>query len=157
MQVLALFSKAVKKMFQMLHSSEEAAVERTLPQVDVAALTAHLKPHALALDADLEQGAREWQANQNARLAALDARSDALDPSALEQYAIKGGSDMFEKELGGAAPVPGVVQVKGTEVRATGEAVAAKAPAALYKKGDKNGKKRQLSAGGDGGKKKKHG
>jgi len=132
--VLALYSKAIKKMFQLLKSSKEAAIERALPQVSAAqAAAAAIAPHAVPLDRELEEGAQEWTAAQREKLASLKATERAEDLAAenLSQYAIAGEDEMFEKELGGAA-ARGVVQVasrkdKGKE----------KAAAPLYKKGDK--------------------
>ena len=114
LQVLALYSKSMKKMFALLKSSKEAALERTLPQVaDITARAAALAPHAVALDAELDEAAAEWQALQTRKLLALQAagRPDDLDAANLGQYSIRGDDSMFADELAGAVPSTGLLQV----------------------------------------------
>lgn len=54
-QVLALFSKAIRKLHAFLRATKQAAVERTLPAVKPIMLL----PHATALDDDLDDAAAE--------------------------------------------------------------------------------------------------
>jgi N-acetyltransferase 10 len=75
-QVLALFSKAVRRLHQQLRAVKEAEVERQLPKPKIVTLN----PHEVELDAELEAGAEDVR----------QAMRDALRPEDLEQYAIRG-------------------------------------------------------------------
>jgi N-acetyltransferase 10 len=82
-QVLALFSKAVRRLYQQLRAVKEAEVERQLPKPKIV----ELNPHEVELDAELEQGAEDIR----------QAMRDALRPEDLmEQYAIRGAAEDFE-------------------------------------------------------------
>lgn len=88
-QVLALFSKAVRRLHQQLRAVKEAEVERQLPKPKIVTLN----PHEVELDAELEAGAEDIR----------QAMRDALKPEDLEQYAIRGAAEDFETAAGGGA------------------------------------------------------
>ncbi len=57
--MLALFNKAMRKLYGCLRAAKEAAVARTLPQAHAAPA---LAPHAVSLDADLNEAAEAEKA-----------------------------------------------------------------------------------------------
>jgi N-acetyltransferase 10 len=85
-QVLALFSKAVRRLHQQLRAVKEAEVERQLPKPKIVSLT----PHEVELDEELEAGAEDIR----------QAMREALKPEDLEQYAIRGAAEDFETAAG---------------------------------------------------------
>ena len=100
-QVLALFSKAVRRLHQQLRAAKEAEVDRQLPQPKIVKLT----PHEKELDEEMDEGAR----------AVAQAMRDALRPDDLEQYAIRGAAEEFEVAAagGGVLKSGGLVSVPG--------------------------------------------
>ena len=70
-QVLALFSKTVRKLYQHIRSAKEAAVERSLPAVTVREAPSML-PHEVGVEEELDEAARAvrargmtcWQINE---------------------------------------------------------------------------------------------
>lgn len=81
-QVLALFSKAVRRLHQQLRAAKQAEVDRQLPKPRLVNLT----PHEVELDEELDEGAR----------AVSLAMREALKPEDLGQYAIRGAAEEFE-------------------------------------------------------------
>lgn len=78
-QVLALFNKAMRKLYGHLRAAKEAAVERTLPK---PSSRPQLTPHAVDVDEELDEAAVAVRAELRA----------AFQPEALQQYAIKGST-----------------------------------------------------------------
>lgn len=97
-QVLALFSKAIRRLYSHLRAAKEAEVERTLPKAKVV----EMLPHETGLDEELEEGAREVK----------EAMRAALRPEELEQYAIRGVDADFEAAVPGTLKSGGVVSVR---------------------------------------------
>ena len=89
-QVLALFSKAVRRLHQQLRAVKEAEVERQLPKPKKKVT---LNPHEVELDAELEAGAEDIR----------EAMRNVLKAEDLEQYAIRGAAEDFETAAGGGA------------------------------------------------------
>ena len=84
-QILALFSKSVRKLHSHLEAGKEAQIARKLPaRKDLKATTASLKPYAVDLDEDLEQGAAEVHEKL---------KEYEKELGNLEQYAIKGSAE----------------------------------------------------------------
>ncbi|GIL51445.1 hypothetical protein Vafri_7426 [Volvox africanus] len=133
-QLLALFNKAMRKVYGCLRAAKEAAVARTLPAVRQIP---ELGPHEVALDDDLDEAA----AAERAKL-----RDRYLRPEDLAQFAIRGGDEDITAALGGKAPAAGgLVSIKGGEGEGDDRAKAdsgAGGKAMLYKKkGSKGGEK----------------
>lgn len=144
-QVLALFNKTMRKLFQHLRASKASAIERTLPRPRDADSRALLGAGVdQDLDAELEEGARAVQ----------EEMKEKLKLENLGHFAIRGGEDDFKAAMGkGEVPRTGVVSVKAAGPRP-------EAPAKLYKKDDKKRKDEHGGSrgGGDrGGKKPRHG
>ena len=141
-QVLALFSKAVRRLHGHLRAAKEAEVERALPRARPLALA----PHPDAMDAELDGAARAI-----AREVA-DAVKASIRAEELEQYAIRGGDEELEEAAAGAGGLRagGVVSVK------SGGKDGGKKVGGGGKKGGKDdGKRRSSSGGKDKGDKKK--
>lgn len=105
-QVLALFSKSIRKLHSHLKAGKEAQIARKLPaRKDILEKSAKLTPHGIGLDEDLEQGAAEVKAAMEAQ----------LRPEDLEQYAIKGSVEDFDTAADGTAlESGGIVSVKSS-------------------------------------------
>ncbi|KAK9836541.1 hypothetical protein WJX74_002758 [Apatococcus lobatus] len=95
-QVKDLFNKAMRKLHGHLKAVEEAAVARTLPQVQPI----NLQPHEKDLETELQEGAQEVN----------EAMQAALRPEALAKYAIK-GTDADFGTLEGQVPNTGIISV----------------------------------------------
>ncbi|PNW85567.1 hypothetical protein CHLRE_03g192850v5 [Chlamydomonas reinhardtii] len=148
-QVLALFNKAMRKIYGCLRASKEAAVARTLPAVKPLAPGA-LTPHAVSLDQDLDEAAEAERAKLRERY---------LQPEDLAAFAIRGGEDDFASALGGKAPAAGgLVSVKGSgEGGGGGGGKKEGKQDMLYKKKDKGDKAERIGGGKGGLKKNKYG
>lgn len=97
-QVLALFSKAVRRLHQQLRAAKQAEVDRQLPKPRLVNLT----PHEVELDEELDEGAR----------AVALAMREALKPEELGQYAIRGAAEEFEAAaVGSGLKSGGIVSV----------------------------------------------
>lgn len=132
-QVLALFNKAMRKLFQHLKASKEAAIARTLPKAKD--MSAAMLPTAEDLEAELDEAGRAIQEEMRQRLRVED----------LQQFAIGSAAD-FEGALEGKLPGSGMVSIKSSGAgKQDGGAM-------LYKKDKKEGKDRK-----DGGKKRHDG
>ncbi|GLC38597.1 hypothetical protein PLESTB_000450900 [Pleodorina starrii] len=148
-QLLALFNKAMRKVYGCLRAAKEAAVARTLPAVRPVP---ELAPHEVSLDEDLDEAA----AAERAKL-----RDKYLRPDDLAQFAIRGGDEELQAALGGKAPAAGgLVSVKGGE----GKGGEGKGGPMLYKKGgkgkggkEKEGGEKRIGGGKGGLKKNKYG
>ncbi|MEW5317221.1 MAG: hypothetical protein WDW38_008540 [Sanguina aurantia] len=139
-QVLALFNKAVRKLYLHLRATKEAAVARTLPQVKPAPA---LLPHAVDMDEELDEAADE-QRNKM--------REKYLQPEDLAQYAIAGEEAEFDAAATGQSlAAGGLLSVKSSGLKKRGaEGAEEEAPTtkgsnpSLYKK---DGKKQRKSGG----------
>ncbi|KAG2483803.1 hypothetical protein HYH03_017326 [Edaphochlamys debaryana] len=139
-QVLALFNKAMRKIYGCLRAAKEAAVARGLPSVrPVANLMA---PHEVGLDEDLDAAAAE----ERSKL-----REKYLRPEDLGAFAIRGGDEDIAAALGGKAPAAGgLLSVKGGD----GPRPEKEREPMLYKKGKGkggDGEKEKRIGGGKGG------
>ncbi|KAK9918544.1 hypothetical protein WJX75_004887 [Coccomyxa subellipsoidea] len=134
-QVLALFSKTMRKLYALLRGAREAEVGRTLPQQHAVEMT----PHAVSLDQDLDAAAQEM--NEKMR--------KAFNPEDLAEFAIEGEDDRFAEAIGRGGPAPGaLVSVKtvGGEKRKVAEQTPALYKKKQGQKGGKGGDKRQKVA-----------
>ncbi|GIM12120.1 hypothetical protein Vretimale_15547 [Volvox reticuliferus] len=143
-QLLALFNKAMRKVYGCLRAAKEAAVARSLPAV--RQITG-LGPHEVALDDDLDEAA----AAERAKL-----RDRYLRPEDLAQFAIRGGDEDIAAALGGKAPAAGgLVSIKGGEGEGGGRAKggsSAGGEAVLNKKrGSQGGEKGEKGPSRNGG------
>lgn len=120
-QVLALFSKSMRKLYGHLRSVKEAAVERTLPKVQPAS-TEHLVPHEMTVDDDL---------NAAALAARNEIRSRHLQPEDLAAYAVAGADEDLAAAVGNQAPAAGGI----VSVRASGGSASSAKPGVGGKKG----------------------
>ncbi|GFR40676.1 hypothetical protein Agub_g1265, partial [Astrephomene gubernaculifera] len=103
-QLLALFNKAVRKVYGCLRAAKEAAVARTLPAVRHAGAGELMAPHEVGLDAELDEAAEAEKAKLRERY---------LKAEDLAQFAIRGGDEEIQAALGGRAPAAGgIVSVK---------------------------------------------
>eukprot|EP00884_Botryococcus_braunii_P019728 jgi/Botrbrau1/6439/Bobra.0034s0015.1 len=113
-QILALFNKAVKKMFGALKAAKVADVEKSLPKP----VRKPLKPHAVGLDEELQAGALE-------AVAAMRKKVEDMAPD----------EDLAEA-LGDRLPAPGdLITVRGTEAERDG--------GMLYRRPDKKDRKKK--------------
>lgn len=110
-QILALFSKSIRKLHAHLHAGKQAQIARKLPaRKELKATTSLLKPYAVGVDEDLEEGAAEIQKEyENYKAQALSEK----ELGNLEQYAIKGTAEDVAKAATGAELTPGgLISVK---------------------------------------------
>ncbi len=92
-QVLALFSKSIRKLHSHLHAGKQAQIARKLPaRKELKAVEGKLRPHAVGVDEELEAGAKEIQDGWLADKALL---GDQLD-----QFAIDEGADFDDIAAG---------------------------------------------------------
>ncbi|KAF5839809.1 GNAT acetyltransferase 2-domain-containing protein [Dunaliella salina] len=150
-QVLALFSKSMRKLYGHLRSVKEAAVERTLPKVQPTS-TEHLVPHEMTLDDDL---------NAAAQAARDEMRSRHLQPEDLAAYAVAGADEDLAAAVGNQTPAAGgivSVRASGGSANAAKSGGEGKKGSMLYAKQDsikKRGRGTPSSAGKKGPKKQK--
>ena len=98
-QVLALFSKSIRKLHSHLHAGKQAQIARKLPaRKELKAVEGKLKPHAVGLDEELEAGAREVQDEFDRYKA--DALADKALLGELDQFAIDEGADFEDVAAG---------------------------------------------------------
>jgi N-acetyltransferase 10 len=114
-QVLALFSKSIRKLHSHLKSGKEAQIARKLPaRKDLKATASLLRPHAVGVDEDLEDGAAEIQNALDEDIKAY--KSDMLSEKELgdlEQYAINGSAaDVVAAASGAQLTSGGLISVK---------------------------------------------
>jgi N-acetyltransferase 10 len=110
-QILALFSKSIRKLHAHLHAGKQAQIARKLPaRKELKATTSLLKPYAVGVDEDLEEGAAEIQKEyENYKAQALSEK----ELGNLEQYAIKGTAEDVAMAATGAELTPGgLISVK---------------------------------------------
>ncbi|KAH9311211.1 hypothetical protein KI387_026246, partial [Taxus chinensis] len=105
-QVLALFSKVVKKLHGQLHKAAAKEIESTLPRLKQISM----QPHGTSVDEDLKNAAKEVTEKMNESLQSM------LNPEDLQQYAIEGREADFEEALqNGDRKISksGLISVKG--------------------------------------------
>ena len=134
-QVLALFSKAVRRLHQQLRAAKEAEVGRELPK---AARHVTMVPHEDDLDAELDEGAR----------AVSEAMKEAIRPEELNLYAIRSGADDFEAAAAAAGGGGGAALKSGGIVSVAGGKGGKRAAAAVSQ--PFSGKKDKSKSGGGG-------
>lgn len=110
-QVLALFSKSIRKLHGHLHAGKQAQIARKLPaRKDLKTMSSLLKPHAVGVDEDLEQGAAKIQQEYEKY------KAEALSEKHLgnlDQYAIKGTAEEVAMAASGAElSAGGLISVK---------------------------------------------
>eukprot|EP00798_Chlamydomonas_sp_ICE-L_P008257 gene8257-1526_t len=144
-QVLALFSKAVRKVYGHLRAAKEAAVARTLPAVHAVSML----PHSVGVDDDLDEAAKAVRDEMKAKY---------LKAEDLHKFAITGGDDEIGAEAAGKSLASGgVLSIKRPAGAGAGEENGSakkreKKDVPLYKK-DKDGKKQRSDRGSKFGKK----
>lgn len=104
-QILSLFIKVMKKLYNYLYGIAAKEIDSTLPRLkDVS-----FAPHSKSVDEDLNEAAREVMEKMKAGNEAM------LDPELLQQYAIVDREGDFEKALqngAGKVPASGLLSVK---------------------------------------------
>ncbi|CAG9461049.1 unnamed protein product [Pedinophyceae sp. YPF-701] len=139
-QVLALFNKALRRMFSLLKSTKEAAVERTLP-----------KPKRAAEGRDAIEEDLDDELNDHAAALAKEA-AEKLKAEDLMQFAIRGTDAELDAAVGGARgglKSGKLVSVAGAARKGEDGDAAAGAAVAMYKKNkDKKDKGRRKSGEG---------
>ncbi|KAH7686431.1 tRNA(Met) cytidine acetyltransferase protein [Dioscorea alata] len=104
-QILSLFIKVMKKLYNYLYSIAAKDIDSTLPRLkDVS-----FAPHSKSVDEDLNEAAREVMEKMKAGNEVI------LDPELLQQYAIVDREGDFEKALqsgAGKVPASGLLSVK---------------------------------------------
>jgi len=104
-QILALFSKIMKKLYGQLHRAAAKEVESALPRLQEVAM----HPHIISVDEDLNNAAKEVKDKMNESL------KDTLNLEQLQQYAILGREADFEEALqngDGKISKSGLISVK---------------------------------------------
>lgn len=110
-QVLALFSKSIRKLHTHLHAGKQAQIARKLPaRKDLKEVEGKLKPHAIGLDQELEEGAKAVQ-DEFERYKA-DALADTALLGELDQFAIDEGADFEDAAAGTNLTDGGLVSVR---------------------------------------------
>lgn len=143
--MLALFNKAVRKLYAHLRAGKEAAIERSLPRPN-SRNAPEMAPHAVEMDAELDEAAAAVREQMRAR----------FNPEDLAQYAVAGAAEDFDAAVAGGAALKsgGIVQVKGKGGGGSDAAAGGGGKAAqLYKKEGSGGKfhKKHGHGGGRGG------
>ena len=138
-QVLALFSKLVRKLHAYLRAGKEAEIARSLPaKKNLHETNASLAPHPVDMNEELEEAAAKVREHIESEI--QKGKDEYLEEYAgsrlgkLEQYAIKGSIQDVEAAAGGAdLKSGGIISVKVTSEK---------------KKREKTKKKRDRSSGG---------
>ncbi|OAE26338.1 hypothetical protein AXG93_4324s1040 [Marchantia polymorpha subsp. ruderalis] len=107
-QILALFNKSIRRLHSELHKAAAKKIEAALPRIKEVTMNSH----AESLDDDLDDAARQAQANMMEKMESL------LQPENLQQFAISGREADFDEALkkgGGKLPKSGFLSVKGTK------------------------------------------
>ncbi|KAJ0971387.1 hypothetical protein J5N97_019346 [Dioscorea zingiberensis] len=104
-QILSLFIKVMRRLYNYLYNIAAKEIDSTLPRLKEVSFV----PHSKSVDEDLNEAAREVMEKMKAGNEAM------LDPELLQQYAIEDKEGDFEKALqNGAEKVPssGLLSVK---------------------------------------------
>eukprot|EP00252_Welwitschia_mirabilis_P011487 TRINITY_DN25743_c0_g1_i2.p1 TRINITY_DN25743_c0_g1~~TRINITY_DN25743_c0_g1_i2.p1 ORF type:complete len:908 (-),score=163.33 TRINITY_DN25743_c0_g1_i2:567-3083(-) len=104
-QILALFSKIIKKLYTQLHKAAAKEIESVLPRLKEVVMN----PHATSVDEDLEKAAMEVKDTMKENLESM------LDPETLQKYAIVARDEDFEETLriaDGKISKSGLISVK---------------------------------------------
>lgn len=106
-QILSLFIKVMKKLYNYLYSVATKEFDVTLPRLKEVTLA----PHSVSVDEDLDEAAKEVKKNFK-----VD-NVGSLNPELLQKYAIIDREGDFEKALpnaAGKAPPSGLVSLKSS-------------------------------------------
>ncbi|XP_020097537.1 RNA cytidine acetyltransferase 1-like isoform X2 [Ananas comosus] len=108
-QILPLFFKVMKKLYNYLNDVVSMEIDATLPRLKEVAMI----PHSKTVDEDLNEAAREVMGKMKAD------KEDKLNPEYLQQYAIADREGDFEKALqnGGKVSASGLISVKSDRAR----------------------------------------
>ncbi|GAX72715.1 hypothetical protein CEUSTIGMA_g171.t1 [Chlamydomonas eustigma] len=133
-QVLALFSKTVRKLYQHIRAAKEAAVERSLPSASLREAPA-MMPHEVDVDEDLDEAEKQVRA---------ELKTKYLNVDDLQQYAINGAEDDFKGVVGSKLPSSGgIVQVPSSGKGSKAELMYKKDTSGKQSKGKKHDKERE--------------
>ncbi|CAD5183874.1 unnamed protein product [Musa acuminata subsp. malaccensis] len=105
-QILSLFIKVMKKLYNHLYNVVAREIDETLPWLKVI----EMAPHSISVDEELDQAAREVMEKMKA-----ENDDGILNPEYLQQYAIVDKEGEFEKALqngGVKVSASGIVSVK---------------------------------------------
>lgn len=105
-QILALFSKIMRKLYGQLHKAAAKEIESTLPRLKQISM----QPHGTSVEEDLKNAAKEVTDKMNESLQIM------LNPEDLQHYAIDGREADFEAALqngDGKISKSGLISVKG--------------------------------------------
>ncbi|KAH7352706.1 hypothetical protein KP509_19G059500 [Ceratopteris richardii] len=100
-QVLALFNKSIRKLYNQLNKAASKKVEAALPRLKEVNMTEHM----ITVEEDLDDGARQVKADMKRKL------EEMLKPEALQKYAISADADLELSKVG-KVPKSGFVSVK---------------------------------------------
>ncbi|XP_010911901.1 RNA cytidine acetyltransferase 1 isoform X1 [Elaeis guineensis] len=109
-QILSLFIKVMKKLYDHLYGIAAKEIDATLPRLKEV----EMAPHSISVDEDLNEAAREVIEKMKA------GNEGILDPEHLQQYAIVDKEGDFEKALqngGGKLSASGLLSVKSNKVK----------------------------------------
>ncbi|URD75422.1 hypothetical protein MUK42_07746 [Musa troglodytarum] len=104
-QILSLFIKVMKKLYNHLYNAVAKEIDVTLPRLKI-----EMAPHSISVDEELDQAAREVMEKMKA-----ENDDGILNPEFLQQYAIVDKEGEFEKALqngGVKVSTSGIVSVK---------------------------------------------
>nr|GMD79002.1 RNA cytidine acetyltransferase 1 isoform X1 [Ipomoea batatas] len=109
-QILSLFIKTMKKFYKYLYDLASKEIDSTVSRLEEI----KMEPHAISLDDDLNNAAKQVQEEMNAKMDGL------LDPDLLQGYAIVDREADFENALqnGGKVHPGGVISVKSNRNKA---------------------------------------
>ena len=111
-QVLALFSKSIRKLHGVLHKGKQAEIARKLPaRKELRRVQDTLKAIDRDLDDELDQGARDVQRE----MALANETDKALMAGELDEFMIDDDVEFADEDVSGAVVKGGVVSVKGTQ------------------------------------------
>eukprot|EP00877_Chromochloris_zofingiensis_P001333 jgi/Chrzof1/111/Cz01g03260.t1 len=144
-QVLALFNKAIRKLYSQLRAAKEAAVDRLLPRVTqkpATAATANGATAAVDLDLDDELDAAAEAVRQQMR--------SQFKAEELQEYAVKGAEDEFATALGGGGGLGSgsIISLKSSAPATAGDSGGGKKKEAVASGGSQLYKKKQKQQGG---------
>ncbi|GAA0146893.1 RNA processing factor [Lithospermum erythrorhizon] len=104
-QILSLFIKVMKKFYKYLYGVASKEIESTLPRLKKEIT---MEPHEISVDEDLNEAAKEVQAEMRAKMNA------GLDPELLQRFSIPDQEAEFEIALqkGMKIPPSGLISLK---------------------------------------------
>ncbi|XP_024376532.1 RNA cytidine acetyltransferase 1 isoform X1 [Physcomitrium patens] len=106
-QILALFNKTIRRLYNQLHKAASKDIEAALPRLREVTMM----PHETTVDEDLISGAKKVEADIRSKM-----EENVLDPEKLQRFAITGADADFDEALGsGKIPKSGYVSVKSSK------------------------------------------